>query len=105
MNTANYFEFLLSGTIEDPRLKKLPFMVINTHNHFDHIGGNHCFSAKGKLLTPFLFPLQLSSQIGEIFSMLGIRALAVNRGLSGNQKRVNNACVDFGFFHTPTRIG
>ena len=47
VNTANYLEFLLSGSIKDPRLKILPFMVINTHNHFDHIGANHYFSPKG----------------------------------------------------------
>ena len=46
VNSANYLEFLLSGTIPEDKLQTLPFLVINTHNHFDHIGANYIFSPK-----------------------------------------------------------
>ncbi|CAH1785991.1 unnamed protein product [Owenia fusiformis] len=29
-----------------PQFTNLPFLVINTHNHFDHVGSNHRFSSK-----------------------------------------------------------
>ena len=47
VNTANILDFLLSGEISDESIKNLPYLVVNTHNHFDHIGGNYIFSPKG----------------------------------------------------------
>ena len=49
VNTSNLLEYLLSGDIEDERLATMPYLVINTHNHFDHIGGNYLFSPKGNI--------------------------------------------------------
>jgi len=42
--TADYRDFVTSRINK----KNLPYLVINTHVHFDHVGGNHCFCGSRK---------------------------------------------------------